>query len=52
MKIELKLGVNNDLEYGMLHVSSFKSQNGDLVDQVHALETTCSSLRDQVSGYE
>ncbi|GJS00711.1 hypothetical protein Tco_0317219 [Tanacetum coccineum] len=23
-----------------------------LVDQVHALETTCSSLRDQVSGYE
>ncbi|GJT55171.1 hypothetical protein Tco_0990225 [Tanacetum coccineum] len=29
-----------------------KSQNDSLVDQVHALETTCSSLRDQVSGYE
>ncbi|GJT01392.1 gypsy type transposase [Tanacetum coccineum] len=33
-------------------VSSFKSQNDGLVDQVHALETTCSSLCDQVSGYE
>ncbi|GJY64624.1 hypothetical protein Tco_0466084 [Tanacetum coccineum] len=33
-------------------VSSLKSQNDGLVDQVHALETTCSSLRDQVSGYE
>nr|GEU88154.1 hypothetical protein [Tanacetum cinerariifolium] len=28
-------------------VSSLKSQNDGLVDQVHALETTCSSLRDQ-----
>ncbi|GJT79288.1 gypsy type transposase [Tanacetum coccineum] len=33
-------------------VSSLKSQNDGLVDQVHALETTCSGLRDQVSGYE
>ncbi|GJS83088.1 hypothetical protein Tco_0749629 [Tanacetum coccineum] len=33
-------------------VSSFKSQNDGLVDQVHALETTCFSLCDQVSGYE
>nr|GEU72702.1 transposase (putative), gypsy type [Tanacetum cinerariifolium] len=33
-------------------VSSLKSQNDNLVDQVHALETTCSSLRDQISGYE
>ncbi|GKA29849.1 hypothetical protein Tco_0716094 [Tanacetum coccineum] len=33
-------------------VSSLKSQNDDLVDQVHALETTCFSLRDQVLGYE
>ncbi|GKE55348.1 hypothetical protein Tco_1494533, partial [Tanacetum coccineum] len=33
-------------------VSFLKSQNDGLVDQVHALETTCSSLRDQVSGYE
>ncbi|GJW71866.1 putative ribonuclease H-like domain-containing protein, partial [Tanacetum coccineum] len=30
-------------------VSSIKSQNDGLVDQVHALETTCSSLRDQVA---
>ncbi|GJW46499.1 hypothetical protein Tco_0078145, partial [Tanacetum coccineum] len=29
-----------------------KVHNDGLVDQVHALETTCSSLRDQVSGYE
>ncbi|GKC96103.1 hypothetical protein Tco_1161545 [Tanacetum coccineum] len=33
-------------------VSSLKSQNDGLVDQVHALETTCSSLCDQVSRYE
>ncbi|GKC24201.1 hypothetical protein Tco_1026351, partial [Tanacetum coccineum] len=33
-------------------VSSLMSQNDGLVDQVHALETTCSSLRDQVSGFE
>ncbi|GKE42896.1 hypothetical protein Tco_1470180, partial [Tanacetum coccineum] len=33
-------------------VSFLKSQNDGLVDQVHALETTCSSLHDQVSGYE
>ncbi|GKA25347.1 hypothetical protein Tco_0711456 [Tanacetum coccineum] len=30
-------------------VSSLKSHNDDLVDQVHALETTCSNLRDQVA---
>ncbi|GKB93981.1 hypothetical protein Tco_0980118 [Tanacetum coccineum] len=28
------------------------SQKDSLVDQVHALETTCSDLRDEVSGYE
>ncbi|GJV12403.1 hypothetical protein Tco_1353944 [Tanacetum coccineum] len=33
-------------------VSSLKSQNDVLVDQVHALKTTCFSLRDQVFGYE
>ncbi|GJT68952.1 hypothetical protein Tco_1028238 [Tanacetum coccineum] len=33
-------------------VSSLRSQNDGLVDQVHALETTCSSLCDQVSRYE
>ncbi|GJY74498.1 hypothetical protein Tco_0478929 [Tanacetum coccineum] len=33
-------------------VSSLKSQNDGLVDQVHAFETTCSSLCDQVSGYD
>ncbi|GKA28212.1 hypothetical protein Tco_0714380 [Tanacetum coccineum] len=31
-------------------VSSRKSQNDGLVDQVHALETTCFSLHDQVSS--
>ncbi|GKA33975.1 hypothetical protein Tco_0720404 [Tanacetum coccineum] len=43
-----------DLELKDLNValSSLKSQKDSLVDQVHALETTCSSLRDQVSGYE
>ncbi|GKB82027.1 hypothetical protein Tco_0948922, partial [Tanacetum coccineum] len=33
-------------------VSSISSQKDSLVDQVHALETTCSDLRDEVSGYE
>ncbi|GKA51246.1 hypothetical protein Tco_0744442 [Tanacetum coccineum] len=33
-------------------VSSLRSQKDNLVDQVHALETTCSGLRDQVSRYE
>ncbi|GKD74864.1 hypothetical protein Tco_1333146, partial [Tanacetum coccineum] len=33
-------------------VTSLKSQNDNLVDQVHAPETTCSGLHDQVSGYE
>ncbi|GKA53464.1 hypothetical protein Tco_0746779, partial [Tanacetum coccineum] len=33
-------------------VSSLRSQKDSLVDQVHALEATCSGLRDQVSRYE
>nr|GEX81552.1 hypothetical protein [Tanacetum cinerariifolium] len=33
-------------------MSSLKSQNNDLVDQVHALEATFLGLRDQVSNYE
>ncbi|GKF80642.1 hypothetical protein Tco_0239244, partial [Tanacetum coccineum] len=33
-------------------VSSLKSQNDGLVDQVHTLEATCYGLRDQVSNYE
>ncbi|GKC09327.1 hypothetical protein Tco_1000937, partial [Tanacetum coccineum] len=33
-------------------VSSLRSQNDSLVDQVQELETTCSGLRGQVSGYE
>nr|GEX65111.1 hypothetical protein [Tanacetum cinerariifolium] len=33
-------------------VSSLRSQKDGLVDQVHALETTCFSLCDQVLGYE
>nr|GFB34702.1 cold-regulated 47 [Tanacetum cinerariifolium] len=43
-----------DLELKDLNVavSSLRSQKDGLVDQVHALETTCSGLRDQVSGYE
>ncbi|GKA88983.1 hypothetical protein Tco_0810795 [Tanacetum coccineum] len=43
-----------DLELKDVNVvaSSLKSHNDGLVDQVHALETTCSSLHDQVSGYE
>ncbi|GJU49118.1 hypothetical protein Tco_1218673 [Tanacetum coccineum] len=53
--IELQSSVSaKDLKLKDLNVvvSSLKSQNDGLVDQVHALETTCSSLRDQVSGYE
>ncbi|GKD06686.1 hypothetical protein Tco_1181660 [Tanacetum coccineum] len=44
----------NDLELEGLNavVSSLRSQKDGLVDQVHALETTCSGLHDQVSGYE
>ncbi|GJU09974.1 gypsy type transposase, partial [Tanacetum coccineum] len=52
---ELRSSVSTkDLELKDLNVvvSSLKSQNDGLVDQVHALETTCSSLRDKVSGYE
>ncbi|GKB30512.1 hypothetical protein Tco_0869913, partial [Tanacetum coccineum] len=43
-----------DLELKDLNVavSTLRSQKDGLVDQVHALETTCSCLRDQVSGYE
>nr|GFC51613.1 hypothetical protein [Tanacetum cinerariifolium] len=43
-----------DLERKDVNVvaSSVKSQNDGLVDQVHALETTYSGLRAQVSGYE
>ncbi|GJR25446.1 hypothetical protein Tco_1101678 [Tanacetum coccineum] len=43
-----------DLELKDLNVvvSSLRSQKDGLIDQVHALETTCSSLRGQVLGYE
>ncbi|GJR33742.1 gypsy type transposase [Tanacetum coccineum] len=33
-------------------LSSLRSQNDGLVDQVHALETSCSGLRERLSGYE
>ncbi|GJU63771.1 hypothetical protein Tco_1245606 [Tanacetum coccineum] len=33
-------------------VTAVKLQNGKLADQVHALEVTCSSLRDQILTYE
>ncbi|GJS68637.1 hypothetical protein Tco_0683202 [Tanacetum coccineum] len=33
-------------------VTSLKSQNDSLVAQVHALEVTCSGLRDQIPTYE
>ncbi|GJW36072.1 hypothetical protein Tco_0058992 [Tanacetum coccineum] len=52
---ELQSSVSvKDLELKDLNVVVFslKSQNDGLVDQVHALDTTCSSLRDQVSGYD
>ncbi|GJZ45812.1 hypothetical protein Tco_0593408 [Tanacetum coccineum] len=44
----------NDLELKDLNVvvSSLRSYKDSLVDQVHALETTCFGLCDQVSGYE
>nr|GEW36967.1 hypothetical protein [Tanacetum cinerariifolium] len=43
-----------DLELKDLNValSSLRSQNDRLVDQVHVLETTCSGLRERLSGYE
>ncbi|GKD06027.1 hypothetical protein Tco_1181001, partial [Tanacetum coccineum] len=43
-----------DLELKDLNVavSSLRSQKDSLVDQVHALEATCSGLCDQVLGYE
>ncbi|GJQ99645.1 hypothetical protein Tco_0522630 [Tanacetum coccineum] len=52
---ELQSSVSTkDLELKDLNVvvSSLRSQKDSLVDQVHALETTCFGLRDQVSGYE
>ncbi|GJZ78694.1 hypothetical protein Tco_0643531 [Tanacetum coccineum] len=54
-EMELQSSVTaKDLELKDLNVavSSLRSQNDGLVDQVHALETTCSSLCGQVSGYE
>ncbi|GJT03704.1 hypothetical protein Tco_0838166 [Tanacetum coccineum] len=53
--IELQSSVSaKDLELKDLNVavSFLRSQNDGLVDQVHALETTCSSLRGPVSEYE
>ncbi|GJS41646.1 hypothetical protein Tco_0566689 [Tanacetum coccineum] len=53
--LELQSSVSaKDLELKEVNVaaSSLKSQNNGLVDQVHALETTCFSLHDQFSGYE
>nr|GEW61755.1 putative reverse transcriptase domain-containing protein [Tanacetum cinerariifolium] len=41
-----------ELKYLNVAVSSLRSQKDGLVDQVHALETTCSGLCDQVFGYE
>ncbi|GJW63605.1 hypothetical protein Tco_0115489 [Tanacetum coccineum] len=49
---ELQSSVSaKDLELKDLNVvvSSLRSQKDGLVDQVHALETTCSGLRDQVA---
>ncbi|GJY99190.1 hypothetical protein Tco_0516620 [Tanacetum coccineum] len=53
--MELQSSVSaKDLELKDFNVtmSSLKSHNDGLVDQVHALEATCFGLRDQVSGYE
>ncbi|GJT53411.1 hypothetical protein Tco_0988465, partial [Tanacetum coccineum] len=53
--LELQSSVSaKDLELKEVNVvaSSLKSQNDGRVDQVHALETTCFSLRDQALGYE
>nr|GEU61244.1 ATPase 11, plasma membrane-type [Tanacetum cinerariifolium] len=43
-----------DLELKDLNadLSSLRSQNDGLVDQVHALEATCSDLCERLSGYE
>ncbi|GJY85941.1 hypothetical protein Tco_0499967 [Tanacetum coccineum] len=52
---ELQASVSTkDLELKDLNVavSSLRSQKDGLIDQVHALETTRSSLRGQVLGYE
>ncbi|GJR04891.1 hypothetical protein Tco_0527875 [Tanacetum coccineum] len=52
---ELQSSVSTkDLELKELNVvvSSLRSQKDGLVDQVNKLETTCSGLRAQVSGYK
>ncbi|GJW63010.1 hypothetical protein Tco_0114894 [Tanacetum coccineum] len=43
---------NLELEDANAAVTSLKSQNDSLVAQVHALEVTCSGLRDQIPTYE
>ncbi|GJW71033.1 retrovirus-related pol polyprotein from transposon TNT 1-94 [Tanacetum coccineum] len=43
---------NLELEDTNAAVTSLKSQNDSLVAQVHALEVTCSGLRDQIPTYE
>nr|GEW49473.1 hypothetical protein [Tanacetum cinerariifolium] len=53
--VELQSSVSTkDLDLKELNaaLSSLRSQNDGLVDQVHALEATCSGLREQLSGYE
>ncbi|GKE57935.1 hypothetical protein Tco_1497120, partial [Tanacetum coccineum] len=53
--IEIQSSVSaKDLELKDLNVavSFIRSQNDGLVDQVHVLETTCSSLRGPISEYE
>nr|GEU55434.1 methyl-CpG-binding domain-containing protein 9-like [Tanacetum cinerariifolium] len=52
---ELRSSVSTkDLELKDLNaaLSSFRSQNDGLVDQVHVLEATCSGLRERLSEYE
>ncbi|GJU68193.1 putative reverse transcriptase domain-containing protein [Tanacetum coccineum] len=52
---ELQSSVSTkDLEIKDLNaaLSSLQFQNDGLVDQVHALEATCSGLRERLSGYE
>ncbi|GJU25514.1 hypothetical protein Tco_1164135 [Tanacetum coccineum] len=46
------VSLRSELESANAVVASLKSQNDSLVDQVHALEITCSSLRDQIPTYE
>ncbi|GJQ96157.1 hypothetical protein Tco_0007296 [Tanacetum coccineum] len=42
----------DDLDTSREFIDHLAPPNDGLVDQVHALETTCSGLRTQVSGYE